>query len=208
MTEQFGHGRLEEADKSKMKTAQDLTTKITPSGRTLSADGGAITGEQYAAAFAAGNTRTSCFLLSRGCYPTLAEELSQAAWVRGWEHHSKLREPEKVLPWVNSIALNLFRSEFRRREVSESTPDVPVAPQTGPGAIDVQRILEKCSPTEQTLLRGHYVAGYTSKEIAQHLDCSAVTVRVRLLRLRHSIRTANDGKARFSVDKAAPETGL
>lgn len=193
MTEQFGHGRLEEADKSKMKTAQDLTTKITPSGRTLSADGGAITHEQYAAAFAAGNTRTSRFLLSRGCYPTLAEELSQAAWVKGWEHHSKLREPEKVLPWVNSIALNLFRSEFRRREVAELTPDVPVAPQTGPGAIDVQRILEKCSVPERALLENTWL-GYTSREIAKQMGCPSVTVRVRLARLRHSIRTANDGK--------------
>lgn len=207
MAEQSRHSGLQEAEKSKMSTTETAATKTTPPGKFVTAGGGVMTREQYAAAFVAGSARTTGFLLSRRCSPALAEELSQAAWVRGWEHRSKLREPEKVLPWVNSIAFNLFRSEFRRREVAGLTSDVPVAPQTGPDAIDIQRILEKCTPTERALLRGRHLAGYTSKEMAQHLDCAAVTVRVRLVRLRHSIRTANNGKARFSVDKAGLETG-
>jgi RNA polymerase sigma factor (sigma-70 family) len=50
-------------------------------------------------------------------------------------------------------------------------------------------MLEKCSPTDRALLRKHYLAGFTSSEIAQHLNCSAVTVRVRLLRLRRRMQT-------------------
>lgn len=173
-----------------MKMLQALATESVPLEETFFADGDAITPEQYAAAFTTGVARTTRFLLSRGCSATLAEEVAQAAWVKGWEQHAKLREPEKVLNWVNTIAFNLFRSEFRRRDVAELAPDVPVAPQTGPGAIDMQRIFEKCTPVERTLLRKHYLDGYTSKEIAQHLDCSAVTVRVRLLRLRRSIQKA------------------
>jgi RNA polymerase sigma-70 factor (ECF subfamily) len=189
MVEQSGHGRLQEAEKSKMRIAETLVNEITPSGKAFPAGCDRITSEQYAAAFAAGNTRTSCFLLSRGCSPALAEELSQAAWTRGWEHRAQLRDRSKVLPWVNSIALNLLRSEFRRREVAELTPDVPVKPQTGPREIDLKRMLEKCSPTDRALLRKHYLAGFTSSEIAQHLNCSAVTVRVRLLRLRRRMQT-------------------
>ena len=193
MAQQFGHRRLQEAEKSKMKTAEALVTDITPPGKALSADGDAITSEQYAAAFAAGCARTTRFLISRGCSPALAEEMSQAAWAKGWEHHSKLREPEKVLNWVNSIAFNLFRGEFRRREVAAPAVDVPITPQTGPGVIDAQRILEHSSPSESALLRKHYFDGYTSTEIAQQMNCSPVTVRVRLLRLKrriHMVMTA------------------
>jgi RNA polymerase sigma factor (sigma-70 family) len=188
MVEQSGHGLLQEAEKSKMKTAEALVTEIAPPGKAFAVAGGGITPEQYAAAFADGGPRTTRFLLSRGCSLTVAEELSQAAWAKGWEHHSKLRERVKVLNWVNSIAFNLFRSEFRRPEVTVPTPDVPMAPRTGPEAIDVQRILQMCSPIERELLKKHYLAGYTSTEIAQYLGCSAVTVRIRLWRLRRRIQ--------------------
>jgi RNA polymerase sigma factor (sigma-70 family) len=127
-------------------------------------------------------------LLSRGCSQAVAEETAQAAWAKGWEHRAKLREPEKVVNWVNTIAFNLFRSEFRRREFAIVTPEVPIAPQTGPIAIDAQRILEQCSPTERALLRNYYSDGYTSKEIAQQMNCSPVTVRVRLMRLKSRIQ--------------------
>jgi DNA-directed RNA polymerase specialized sigma24 family protein len=188
MAEQFGHGWWPGADKLKIKTAEACATDTTLRGKGFDADGNAITREHYAAAYAVGFPRTACFLLSRGCSPALAEEIAQAAWARGWEHHSKLREPEKVVHWVNTIAFNLFRSEFRRREVTVLTPDVPMAPQTGPGAIDAQRILAQCSPTERTLLHNHYSAGYTSAEIAQRMNCSAITVRVRLMRLRRRLQ--------------------
>jgi RNA polymerase sigma factor (sigma-70 family) len=127
-------------------------------------------------------------LLSRGCSLAVAEETSQAAWAKGWEHRSKLREPERVVNWVNTIAFNLFRSEFRRREFAIVTPEAPIAPQTGPSAIDAQRILEQCSPSERALLQNYYSAGYTSKEIAQQMNCSPVTVRVRLMRLKRRIQ--------------------
>lgn len=120
----------------------------------------------------------------------MAEELAQAAWAKGWECRSKLRDREKVVPWVNTIALNLFRSQFRRREFTTQAPDVPIAPQTSPSAIDAQRVLERCSPAERVLLQKHYRVGFTGTEIAQQMNCSAVTIRVRLLRLRRRIRKA------------------
>ena len=159
-----------------------------PLTRASSADNDRITPEQYAAAYAAGCTRTARLLISRGCSPPLAEETAQSAWSRGWEHRSKLRETEKVLQWVNSIAFNLLRSEFRRREVAAPEVDLPIMPRTGPEVVDSQRILEHCSPTERELLRKHYSVGYTSKEIAQQMNCSPSTVRVRLMRLKSRIR--------------------
>lgn len=171
-----------------MSTTKAFAVDAAPPTRACSSDGDRITAEQYATAYGSGRLSTVRLLLSRGCSSALAEELSQAAWARGWEYHPKLREPEKVVNWVNTIAFNLFRSGFRKREFAVLAPEVPIAPQTGPGVIDAQRILEHCSPTERALLRKHYSDGYTSTEIAQQMNCSAVTVRLRLLRLRRRIR--------------------
>ena len=73
-----------------------------------------MTREQYANAYDSGYATTKRFLVSRGINVETAEEAAQAAWARGWEHRDKLRNPDKVLSWVNTIALNLFRNWFRR----------------------------------------------------------------------------------------------
>ncbi len=163
--------------------------------RPLFAGSEVMTDQQYADAYASGCTRTARFLISRGSSPELAEETAQAAWARGWEYRAKLREPDKVMNWVNTIAFNLYRSGFRRKVTGDDAADIAVSPQTGPGAIDVQRALEKCSLAERELLRRHYSAGYTSAELAQQLNCSAVTVRVRLLRLRRRLQVAMSAAA-------------
>jgi RNA polymerase sigma factor (sigma-70 family) len=171
-----------------MKPTKALAAETTPLTKADLGAGDVMTPEQYAAAYAAGCTRTTRFLISRGSSPALSEEMAQAAWTKGWEHRSKLREPEKVVNWVNTIAFNLYRGEFRRREFAIVAPEVPIAPQTGPSTIDAQRILEQCSPSERALLQNYYSAGYTSKEIAQQMNCSPVTVRVRLMRLKRRIQ--------------------
>lgn len=170
---------------SETQTLKNLAAETSPQG---GPDRDTITLEQFAAAYAPGRLRTEHFLISRGCSSELAEEMAQAAWTKGWEHHAKLREPEKVANWVNTIAFNLFRSQFRKREFAVETPEIATAPETGPGAIDVQRALKLCDPTERALLQKHYSAGYSSTEIAQQMNCSAITVRVRLLRLRRRLR--------------------
>src|SRR6266699_3194921 len=68
---------------------------------------------EYADAFQKGYSATRRFLLSRGAALDEAEEIAQAAWVRGWEYIDQLRDPAMVNFWVNSIARNLFRARFR-----------------------------------------------------------------------------------------------
>ena len=68
---------------------------------------------EYADAFQNGYSATRRFLLSRGAAIEEAEEIAQAAWVRGWEYRDQLRDPSMVSFWVNSIARNLFRARFR-----------------------------------------------------------------------------------------------
>lgn len=146
--------------------------------------------EQYAAAYQHGYPKTIHFMLSRGISRALSEELAQAAWARGWECREQVRDVGKVNSWVNSIALNLLRSSFRRARTSELPADMAVTPQTSPQTIDAQRLLMACSAADRKLIEGYYMAGYTSFELGRQLGCSAVAVRVRLLRLRRRLQTA------------------
>src|SRR5580693_7536506 len=79
---------------------------------------GMIKGPEYAEAFEAGYPATRRFLLSRGAAIEEAEEIAQAAWVRGWEFREQLRDPDLVGYWVNSIARNLFRAGFRAKSMT------------------------------------------------------------------------------------------
>jgi len=146
-----------------------------------------MTREQYSLAYSSGYPLTVRFLVSRGLSGESAEEAAQAAWAKGWEHRQNLRNPKRVSSWVNTIALNLFRNWFRRRESPEELPEIPTAPRIDPRAIDLHRTLERCDARDRALLEGHYLEGYTSEELGQKTGCTAVAVRVRLLRVRRRL---------------------
>src|SRR5580692_11683026 len=67
----------------------------------------------FGEAYRTGYGATRRFLLASGAAIEDAEEIAQAAWVRGWEYREQLRDPAMVGFWVNSIARNLFRARFR-----------------------------------------------------------------------------------------------
>ncbi len=146
-----------------------------------------LTRSQYSVAYDNGYPLTVRFLLSRGISGESAEEAAQAAWAKGWEHRGSLRNPKRVVSWVNTIALNLFRNWFRRRESPEELPEIPTAPKITPQAIDVRRTLEQCGSRDRLLLEKHYLEGYTSKELGEKTGCTPVAVRVRLLRARRKL---------------------
>jgi DNA-directed RNA polymerase specialized sigma24 family protein len=141
---------------------------------------------EYAEAFENGYGATRRFLQSRGAPLEDAEEIAQAAWVRGWEFRDQLRDPSLVASWVNSIALNLLRAKFRTR--------LTVQPEgVDPGycmnleAIEVRRLLERCSHRDRELLL-KTLHGYSAGEIAHTEGITSTGIRVRLLRIRQSLR--------------------
>jgi RNA polymerase sigma factor (sigma-70 family) len=146
-----------------------------------------MTRAEYADAYDNGYKLTVRFLVSRGLTGENAEEAAQAAWAKGWEHLSNLRNPKMVVSWVNTIALNLFRNWFRRRESIELVPEIPTAPGVSAQSIDIHRTLDRCEPKDRELLERHYLEGYTSEELAKETGCTPVAVRVRLLRVRRRL---------------------
>src|SRR5580698_5137163 len=107
--------------------------------------------EEYGDAFAAGYGATRRFLLASGAPIEDAEEIAQAAWVRGWEYRDQLRDPAMVGYWVNSIARNLFRARFRGPAplaLDDLHPSYTMDLET----LELRRLLERCSGRDRTLL--------------------------------------------------------
>ena len=143
-------------------------------------------GNDYARAFETGFPATRRFLLSRGAAVEEAEEIAQAAWVRGWEFRDQLRDPGLVGFWVNSIARNLFRARFRAK-VMAPMEGVEAPYSMDLDEIELHRLLERCSGRDRQLLE-RSLEGYSAEEIARAEGITSTGIRVRLLRIRQSLR--------------------
>jgi len=146
-----------------------------------------MTREEYGRFYERGFKSTVRLLISRGLYPDCAEETAQAAWVKGWQHLAQLRNESLVVTWVNSIALNVYRSVTRKPQFQE-LPDLPIAPRINLAAIDVERMLRRCKKHERMVLEQWYLEGLETKEIAQRAGWTSSAVRIRLLRARRSAK--------------------
>lgn len=148
-----------------------------------------VTREGYRQAYQKGFDLTVRFLLSRGAWRDNASEVAQAAWVRGWERLDQLRNERLVLTWVNTIALNLYRSVLRKDPPDQLLPDFKdKAEGVNLAAIDVARVIALCSPLQRDLLE-HCMLGATTREIAERHGLSETAVRIRLLRTRRHLRS-------------------
>ena len=156
-----------------------------------------MTREEYGDIYQTGRDRTIRFLLSRGAAPGLAPDIAQSAWMRGWERLSQLRDPQMIVTWINSIALNQYRRVIRTERVHQQLQ------QAGHGhssldlaAIDVARILRTCRPPDRILLEAQ-MKGVTAKEMAREEGITETAVRIRFLRARRSARRALEARARL-----------
>ena len=125
-------------------------------------------------------------MLSRGAALEEAEEIAQAAWVRGWEFRDQLRDPGLVGFWVNSIARNLFRAKFRSKAPA-SMEGVEAPYWMDLEEIELHRLLDRCSGRDRQLLK-RSLEGYSAEEIARSEGITSTGIRVRLLRIRQSLR--------------------
>ncbi|MEI9813280.1 MAG: RNA polymerase sigma factor [Acidobacteriota bacterium] len=146
-----------------------------------------MNGTDFAAAFETGYASTRRFLLSRGAGADEADEIAQAAWVRGWEYRQQLRDPSLIGYWVNSIARNLFRARFRTATMTSLEGVEPSYQMRFEHNIDLKRMLDKCGRRDRALLQKS-LDGYSAEELAVSEGISATGVRVRLLRVRQNLR--------------------
>jgi RNA polymerase sigma-70 factor (ECF subfamily) len=156
-----------------------------------------VTATQFGTAYTEGFDHTIRFLASKGLPETEAREIAQAAWTRGWERRHQLRDPKMVLTWINSIAFNLFRNEFRRSARHSELPEVPDT-RLSPSIprMDLKSMLSRCDDLDRSLLWMQYGEGRTSAEIGSQLGMNPGTVRIRIMRAKKRLRFSNSAERR------------
>ena len=162
-----------------------------------------MTREKYGLAYQKGFASTVRFLLSRGVPSDSANESAQAAWARGWERLSQLRDEATLLTWVNSIALNVYRGVIRRECYKEPLTEFHGKGEIDLARIDLARILEVCRPADRSLLE-LCLQGVSMKEIAGTRGVTETAIRIRLLRARRSARVIAEKQARQRRDRCRP----
>jgi RNA polymerase sigma-70 factor (ECF subfamily) len=127
----------------------------------------------------------------------VADEAVGAAWPIAWRKLGTLRDPDRLRPWLVSVAANearqLIRRQRRRTVVELSVAD-PSASRAGDPAgyaadLDLANALARLAPDDRALLALRYVAGLNSTELAHATGRSASGTRARLARLLERLRT-------------------
>jgi RNA polymerase sigma factor (sigma-70 family) len=113
------------------------------------------------------------------------------AWPIAWRKLGSVREPERLRPWLVSVAVNeakqLLRKRRRRSEV-EVTAEAPrtqigIDPAMGIDLIDLRAAMARLDPDDRALLAMRYVAGFNATELATAIGLSPPGTRARLARL-------------------------
>jgi RNA polymerase sigma-70 factor (ECF subfamily) len=126
----------------------------------------------------------------------IADEAVQAAWVIAWRKLDKVRGPERLRPWLVSVAVKevkqLLRKRKRRAEVEVAADAAPVPsgvdPATDAAALDLHAALARLAPDDAALLAMRYVAGFDSNELALATGISPSGTRSRIERLLKKLR--------------------
>lgn len=124
----------------------------------------------------------------------LAEDAVQEAIARAWEQRSRGRMLDRPAAWITTVALNVARSQMRRRKVERaarsrlvsdpSTDDLATVSAEAQVVRDALRGLPR-RQREVTVLR--YYGGLDVAEIAEWLDIAEGTVKAMLFRARRSL---------------------
>jgi RNA polymerase sigma factor (sigma-70 family) len=129
----------------------------------------------------------------------LAQEAVQEAWAICWRELPRLRDPERLRPWLVAICANQARQlvrRARRRSVVEF--DVAGAQDRASDSrdwardVDLRNALARLNPDDRALLALRYVAGLDSFELAHFVGLSPSGTRARLARLLASLRKELD----------------
>lgn len=119
----------------------------------------------------------------------IAEEAVSETFAVAWRRRDQPRGHE--LAWLLGIArrvlANQWRSERRRRALSQRLAAEPAPSSVGFGAPPVLEALSSLSDGDREVLRLAAWEGLSSGDAARVLGCSAVAFRLRLHRARHRL---------------------
>jgi RNA polymerase sigma-70 factor (ECF subfamily) len=149
-----------------------------------------------------------------------ALDLSQDAWVKGWQRLVQFQGDSSFITWMTRIVINLCLDQLRKHKrqrmesidaldeesggVERQMPVVETNPTQGLERGELrQRIdaaLAKLSPEHRAALVLHEFEELEYKEIAKRMDCSIGTVMSRLFYARRRMASLLAGLKRESLE--------
>ena len=128
----------------------------------------------------------------------LAEDVLQAAFVRGLERAEQLRDDESVVAWFYRMLRNAIVDHHRRtgrtdRKLDAVARELDAAEEPLPDDRDaicqcVARLVDTLKPEYATAIRRVELDGLAVKDFAEELDVTANNAAVRLHRARKALR--------------------
>ncbi len=133
------------------------------------------------------------------------EEFLQEAFVQAYTHLGQFAPAAPFYPWLKTIALNALRMEARRAETRRCHPadylrHLQLARAEADLAADeaeargeaLKRCLEKLPRPQADLLAAKYREGRPVETLARGMRTTVGALKVRLLRLRESLKQCVD----------------
>jgi len=149
-----------------------------------------------------------------------AEDLTQETFVRAHRSLSTFRGEASLSTWLYRIATNVSLDHFRRRTIRQARTalpldniefdedwvnDTPSSPEQQAACSEmsacVQEFVQYLPPDYRTVLVLKDLQGLKNREIAEVLDCSLATVKIRLHRARNKLRESLDAGCDTTHDK-------
>ncbi len=128
-----------------------------------------------------------------------ARDAAQETFVAAWRQVRGLRDPERLDPWLQRIAVNAARQTIRaasRRRIREipSSTVVALAERPAPGGRDDAAILDAALATlpvdQRAILVLHHLEGRPLAELGAILDVPVGTAKSRLFAARAALAAA------------------
>lgn len=133
----------------------------------------------------------------------IADEAVASAWTIAWRKLGGLHDPDRLRPWLVSIAVNEARQLVRARR-RRAVLELPISdgaehlgepdPHTTIDLIDLRNALARLNLDDRALLAMRYLAGFQANELAAAIGRSPSGTRARLARLLQRLeRDLRDG---------------
>src|SRR4029453_1583350 len=126
---------------------------------------------------------------------SLAEDVAQETLLRAWRSMDSLSDEKAVKPWLITIARRELARVFERKQLP--MVDIDVAQQVEHEALaitdqhevhEMRRAILKLDVIHREPLVLQVLLGYSTEEIATHLEISVPAVLTRLFRARQVLR--------------------
>ena len=136
-----------------------------------------------------------------------AIDLSQEAWVKGWQRLVQFQGEASFVTWMTRIVINLCLDALRKQKrlrtesieqmdsesggVERQMPILTINPTEGLERQELRRRIDQAmaqlSPAHRTVLILHEFEGLEYKEVAKRMGCSIGTIMSRLLYARRRL---------------------